>query len=137
KDNWAALRHALEQLREDIVEGRQREKTYGYEPMHEMPFFALLKLELFGEKDYSELGEDNFSALKDLTDDVLERLKTDAVGLDFWNKASAQNVLRTHVINKLLTPAIRQRVPGVFYKRNTIAQKILELGFQHYRNDAA
>lgn len=132
RDNWADLREALEHLREDIVEGRARENTFGYEPEHEMPFFAMLKTELYGNVDYSDIPEDSFDALKDLTNDVLERFKTDAAVTNFWNNESMKNSLRTFIINKLLGPEIKQRVPNIFSRRKDIAQKLLELGYQHF-----
>ena len=135
KDNWAELRTALENFREDIIEGRQRENTYGYESEHEMPFFALLKTELFGNKDFADLHEDDFNALKDLTNDVLERFRRDTDAVNFWNNESLQNELRTYIINQLIAPVIRRRVPSTFSKRKEIAQRLLELGFQHYGRD--
>ena len=132
RDNWADLRDALEHLREDIVEGRARENTFGYEPEHEMPFFAMLKTELYGNVDYTDIPEDSFEALKDLTNDVLQRFKTDAAVTNFWNNESMKNSLRTFIINKLLGPEIKQRVPNIFSRRKDIAQKLLELGYQHF-----
>lgn len=132
RDNWADLREALEHLREDIVEGRARENTFGYEPEHEMPFFAMLKTELYGNVDYSDIPEDSFDTLKDLTNDVLQRFKTDAAVTNFWNNESMKNSLRTFIINKLIGPEIKQRVPNIFNRRKDIAQKLLELGYQHF-----
>ena len=104
---------------------------------NEMPFFALLKLELYGDKDFADLDEDYFNTLKDLTNDVIERFKADAVSVNFWNNESMQNTLRTFIITKLIAPEIKRRVPSVFYKRKEIAQRLLELGFQHYGRDGA
>jgi len=78
------------------------------------------------------LGEDDFNALKDLTNDVLERFKKDTVAVNFWNNESMQNTLRTFIITKLIAPEIKRRVPDVFKKRKEIAQRLLELAFQHY-----
>jgi type I restriction enzyme R subunit len=130
------LRVALEKYREEIVEGRKREKTYGYEPEHEMPFFALLKKELNGDKDFADLKEEEFNSLKDLTNDVLERFKTDTTAVNFWNNSSMQDTLRTFIITKLIAPEVMQHVPGSLKKRKEIAQRLLELGFQHYGRDA-
>lgn len=135
RDNWTDLRAALEHLREDIVEGRARENTFGYEPEHEMPFFAMLKAELYGDVAYADIPEDAFDALKDLTNDVLQRFKTDAETTNFWNNESMKNSLRTFIINKLLGPEIKNRVPGIFARRKDIAQRLLELGYQHFGRD--
>lgn len=135
RDNWAELREALEHLREDILEGRLRENTFGYEPEHEMPFFAMLKTDLYGDVAYTDIPEDAFDALKDLTNDVLQRFKADAETTNFWNNESMKNSLRTFIINKLLGPEIKNRVPGIFGRRKDIAQRLLELGYQHFRRD--
>lgn len=135
RDNWADLREALEHLREDILEGRLRENTFGYEPEHEMPFFAMLKTDLYGDVAYTDIPEDAFDALKDLTNDVLQRFKADAETTNFWNNESMKNSLRTFIINKLLGPEIKNRVPGIFGRRKDIAQRLLELGYQHFRGD--
>lgn len=135
RDNWADLREALEHLREDILEGRLRENTFGYEPEHEMPFFAMLKTDLYGDVAYTDIPEDAFDALKDLTNDVLQRFKADAETTNFWNNESMKNSLRTFIINKLLGPEIKNRVPGIFGRRKDIAQRLLELGYQHFRRD--
>ena len=136
KNNWAQLRNALEKYREDVIEGRKRENTYGYEPEHEMPFFAFLKEELYGKKDFSDLEEDDFNALKDLTNDVLERIKTDTKTVNFWNNESIKNILRTFFVNKLIAPAVKNRIPEVFSRRNELSQKLLELAFEHYKGDS-
>ena len=135
RDNWAELREALEHLREDILEGRLRENTFGYEPEHEMPFFAMLKTDLYGDVAYTDIPEDAFDALKDLTNDVLQRFKADAETTNFWNNESMKNSLRTFIINKLLGPEIKNRVPGIFGRRKDIAQRLLEFGYQHFRRD--
>ena len=133
KNNWVEQRKALDDFREEIIEGRKREQTYGYDPEHEMPFLAQLKCDLYGDAPFHELREDDFEALKDLTNDVLERIKTDSKAVNFWNNKSLQDTLRTFMINRLIAaPEIKRRVPGVFSKRKEIAQKLLELGFQHY-----
>jgi len=135
KNNWQELREALENFREDIIEGRKREKTYGYEPEHEMPFFARLKQKLYGNVDYTDLGEENFNSLKDLTNDVLERLKTDTQTVNFWSNTSMQDELRTFLVNRLIAPEIKRRVPEVFKRRQEIAQDLLELAYRHFGSD--
>lgn len=135
RDNWTDLRAALEHFRDEIVEGRGREETFGYEPEHEMPFFAMLKTELYGDVAYSDISEDAVDALKDLTNDVLQRFRADAETTNFWNNESMKNALRTFIINKLLGPEIKNRVPGIFGRRKDIAQRLLELGYQHFGRD--
>lgn len=101
-----------------------------------MPFFALLKQELYGDKDFSDLSEEDFNALKDLTNDVLGRFKTDTAAVNFWNNDSMQDTLRTFIITKLIAPEVKRRDPNVFKKRKEIAQRLLELGFQHFGRES-
>jgi type I restriction enzyme R subunit len=135
KDNWADLRAALEQLREEIIEGRRRENTFGFEPEHEMPFFALLKKEIFGDTAFEDLGDENFKVLQDVTTDVLERFRTDTTAINFWGNDSMKDNLRTFIINKLIDNRVK-RIANVFSRRKEIAQKLMELGFQHFGGEA-
>jgi type I restriction enzyme R subunit len=132
-DNWKALREALEKFRqEDIIEGREREETFGYEPNHEMPFFAMLKKELFGTKAYHEMPEKEFNTLKDLTNVILDHFKWDTNIINFWNNETLKNQLRTFIIEQFLDPEIRSIIPNIISRRKDIAQKIMELGFNHF-----
>lgn len=136
KNNWAELRKALEQLRRDIKAGRAKENTYGYEATHEMPFLGLLKTEFYGKKSFDELSEDQMSVLKNLTDDVLSRFKQETEAVNFWNNVALQQELRTYIIKQLISPEIKKQVPDIVKRRKDIAQKLMELGYQHFgRND--
>lgn len=136
KNNWAELRKALEQLRRDIKAGRAKENTYGYEATHEMPFLGLLKTEFYGKKSFDELSEDQMDVLKNLTDDVLSRFKQETEAVNFWNNVALQQELRTYIIKQLISPEIKKQVPDIVKRRKDIAQKLMELGYQHFgRND--
>ncbi|MDR1884554.1 MAG: HsdR family type I site-specific deoxyribonuclease [Prevotella sp.] len=133
-ENWAALRNELEKMwQEDIIEGRKREKTFGFDPETEMPFFAILKKDIFGTKDYTELTEQEFNILKDLTTDILERIKTDTKLVNFWNNQTMIDQTRNHIITQLIKPSIKAIKSDIVSKRTEIAQKIMELGYQHYK----
>lgn len=128
KDNWGDLYIALDQMRQnDIRNGRKRENTFGFEPQHEMPFFALFKREVFGNKEYNEFTEEEFKALKDLTSDVLKTVKLNTAMVNFWSNISQQNNLRQHIIEQLLKSFRKE-----FNQRKAIAQKIMELAYCHY-----
>ena len=132
KNNWKALREALEKLREEIKKGRKKENTYGYEPTHEMPFLGLLKSEFFGQKSYEELTEEQMMTLKNLTDDILSRFKTETATVNFWEKDAAQKNLRAYLLKQLLSKEVKKVVPDIVKRRNDITQKLMELGFQHF-----
>ena len=135
KNNWAELRKALEQLRRDIKAGRAKENTYGYEATHEMPFLGLLKTEFFREKTFEELSDEQITMMKNLTDDVLNRFKQEAVAVNFWNNVALQQELRTYIIKQLISPEIKKFVPDIVKRRKDIAQKLMELGYQHFGRD--
>ncbi len=136
KNNWAELRKALEQLRRDIKAGRAKENTYGYDASHEMPFLGLLKTEFYGKKTFEELSDEQMTVLKNLTDDVLSRFKQETEAVNFWNNVALQQELRTSIIKMLISPEIKKQVPDIVKRRKDIAQKLMELGYQHFgRND--
>lgn len=135
KNNWAELRKALEQLRRDIKAGRAKENTYGYDASHEMPFLGLLKTEFFGKKTFEELSDEQMTMMKNLTDDVLNRFKQETVAVNFWNNVALQLELRTYIIKQLISPEIKKFVPDIVKRRKDIAQKLMELGYQHFGRD--
>lgn len=135
KNNWSELRKALEQLRRDIKSGRAKEENYGYDATHEMPFLAMLRTEFYGKKTFEELTEDQMSVLKNLTDDVLSRFKVETTAVNFWNNITLQQELRTNIIKRLIEPDVRRCVPDIFRRRNDVAQKLMELGYQHFGGD--
>lgn len=137
KDNWNDLYAALEKMRqEDIILGRERENTYGFDPKTEMPFFALVKKEIFGDKSYEDLSEQDFNQLKDIVTDILCTIKKNTSAINFWGNISLQKQLRTYIINVLLRNPLFSSIPSVFSNRKNIAQKIMELAYCHYgRNE--
>ncbi|MCD8148865.1 MAG: HsdR family type I site-specific deoxyribonuclease [Clostridiales bacterium] len=135
KNNWSELRKALEQLRRNIKSGRAKEENYGYDATHEMPFLAMLRTEFYGKKTFEELTEDQMSVLKNLTDDVLSRFKVETTAVNFWNNITLQQELRTNIIKRLIEPDVRRCVPDIFRRRKDVAQKLMELGYQHFGGD--
>lgn len=133
RDNWEQLRIELDALRNDVIDGRTKEKNYGLDPVKEMPFFALLKTEIFGANiDLESLTDEQINTLSDLTNDVLSRLKTDAAKVGFWQDEQLKAELRTFVINQIILPKISKHNKSIIAKRKAIAQKIIELGAIHF-----
>lgn len=135
KNNWAELRKALEQLRHDIKAGRSKEDTYGYEASHEMPFLGLLKTEFYGKTAFEDLSKEQMAMLKNLTDDILNRFKIETSAVNFWNNQALQQDLRTNIIKKLISLDVKKYVPDIVKRRKEIAQKLMELGYQHFGRD--
>lgn len=133
KNNWEQLRIELEKIRQAIIDGRTKENNYGLDPVKEKPFLALIKTEIFGENvSFENLSEDQLKTLTDLTIDILSRLKTDAAKVGFWQDESLKAELRTHIINQIIAPKIKQLNSSLLQNRKAIAQKIIDLGVIHY-----
>ncbi len=131
KENWETLAKELEKLREELKKGRESEETFGFDPKKEMPFLGLLKREIFGKKQISELGEKDINALVELTRDIVEIIKSEAITVNFWESYPKQKRLKSHIINNFLLPK-RKEYPVLWEKRKEIAQKLLELAYHIY-----
>jgi len=152
RDNWDILAIELEKLREAIKRGRESEKTFGFEPKSEMPFFGLLKQEIYSKKPIETLSDKDVDLLIDLTEDVVGIIRREAQVVDFWENYTKQKRLKYFLISRLLKP-VPSRPPSrkeeyvskdrpapylegankvLFGKRNEIAQKLMELAYHIY-----
>ena len=122
------------------------EQTFGLEPKKEMPFFSLLKSEIFGKKPVSELSDSEIDFLVNTTKDIIEIISRETQYVDFrWENAAKQRRLKSHIVLHLLkkiapamceNPAVCISNPtgqNIFNKRNEIAQRLLELAYHHFR----
>lgn len=128
--NWELLAEELEELLEEIRRGRSAMETYGFDQRTGMPFLGLLKKEIFGVKDLSELSSEERDTLITTTQEILERIKRETKLVDFWNNLSAQKRLKNYIISQILTVFKNNR--EIFGKRAAIGQKIMELAFHIY-----
>ncbi|MGJ8454418.1 type I restriction endonuclease subunit R [Pseudothermotoga sp. U03pept] len=154
KENWEVLAIELEKLRDDIRKGREAEPTFGLDPKKEMPFFGLLKDQIFGKKPLSELSRSEIDFLVSTTKDLVEIISREVEVVDFWESSQKQKRLKSFIISHLLektSPAMNKNdesfvlrsKPEVYYhsayiknvisKRNEIAQRLLELAYHHFR----
>lgn len=127
KDNWNLLVKELSELLEELRKGREDEENYGFDRKFEMPFYALLKKEIFGK---TSIKPEDMDILITTTKDILERVKQDTQLVDFWNNVPAQKRLRGYISSHLLTEF--RNSPTLFNKRLIISQKISELAFHLY-----
>ena len=130
RDNWDQLAKELAALLEEIRQGRRAEESFGLDPRTEVPFLGLLKKEIFGVKNLSELSHEQIDLLVQTTKDILESIKKEVAQVDFWNKIPAQKRLKGHIVSHLLT-AFRDN-SALFGKRMALGQKIIELTFHLY-----
>ncbi|OAQ19976.1 type I restriction endonuclease subunit R [Thermosulfurimonas dismutans] len=152
KENWELLAVELEKLRNEMKKGREAEETFGFDPKKEMPFFGLLKQEIYGKDPIEKLGKDDIDLLVSLTKDVVEIIKKEIQYVDFWDNYTKQKRLKAYLISHFLG-AIQPNKPSkthvfkvkeepapyltthkglLFRKRNEIAQKLLELAYHVY-----
>jgi type I restriction enzyme, R subunit len=129
-DNWDQLAKELAALLEEVRQGRRAEENFGLDPRTEVPFLGLLKNEVFGVKNLSELNPEQVDLLVQTTKDILESIKKEVTQVDFWNKIPAQRRLKGHIVSHLLT-AFRDN-SALFGKRMALGQKIMELAFHLY-----
>jgi type I restriction enzyme R subunit len=152
KENWDLLAIELEKLRNDMKRGREGEETFGFDPKKEMPFFGLLKQEIYGKDPIEKLGKDDIDLLVGLTKDVVEIIKKEIQYVDFWDNYTKQKRLKAYLISHFLGTIRQNKSPKtnvfmvkegpapyltthrslLFKKRNEIAQKLLELAYHIY-----
>jgi len=154
RENWEILALELEKIRKSMKEGRSAEVTFGFDPRKEMPFFGLLKREIFGKKPIEKLSNKDIDFLVDLTKDVIEITKRETEIVDFWENYTRQRQLKSYIISRLLSrlrPNNKTQPPEMMYmasespepyvagiketlfkKRNEIAQKLIELAYHIY-----
>lgn len=132
KQNWEMLAKELEKLMEEIRQGRAEEESFGFDRKAEMPFLGLLKKEVFGVKNISDLNEKQVELLVQTTKDILERVKSEIRLVDFWGNYTAQKKLKGYIASHLLTAFRDNR--NIFKSRAMLGQKILELSF-HLHED--
>lgn len=137
--NWAKIYEALEKLRQRIVSASQ-EPTYGLSKKKQMPFFRMLRKEIFGElpetdgatateKSPAHLGwteESQISALVALTQHVYAEIERELKLTGFWESIPARNKLQADLQKTLLQPEF-MTMPNVALKRKHIISRMMEI----------
>jgi type I restriction enzyme R subunit len=132
KGNWKLLRTNLVPfVTIDLPNARKNENSYGYDMEKEMPFFALLRREIFGNQTFDELKQDDFNALRTLTNECLSILKRETRKVDFWRREAQILEMRTNIREMLMD--MERTAPSIEEKKDDIVQKIVELGKEHYK----
>jgi len=131
KENWDILALELEKIRDDMKKGREAEEAFGFDPKKEMPFFGLLKQEIYGKTPIEKLGNEDIDFLVNLTKDAIEIIKKETQSVDFWDNHTKQKRLKSYIISHILLPRSKEN-EHIFKKRNEIAQKLMELAYRVY-----
>lgn len=129
KGNWKKIYEELEKLRERI-KNREKENTYGLDRKKQMPFFRILKTELYGNK---ELSEDEIANNVNLTQHIFNLVSTEIRLTGFWDSAPAQNKLKAEIQKLLLSPTFKA-TPNIIAKRAALISRLMELAkTNHFR----
>ena len=106
---------------------KEKEPTYGLHRKKQMPFFRILKKEVYADK--AELSDDEISLLVALTKEIFEKVKLEIGAIGFWRNVPAQNRLKGEIVEILLSEeqGLTKTIPDIFNKRNEIASRIMEL----------
>jgi type I restriction enzyme R subunit len=120
--NWNDVYEELEKLRQRIINAG-KEPTYGLHRKKQMPFFRMLKREIYGE---SELDEDAVSALVSLTQQVFNEVERELKLTGFWESIPARNKLKSD-IQKTLLQAEFSKLPGIVQNRIHIVSRTMEI----------
>lgn len=122
RDNWKKIHEELEKLRERIINA-SKEPTYGLNRKKQMPFFRILKRELYGD---SELDDDQISALVNLTQQIFLNIERELRLTGFWGSIPARSKLKAD-LQKVLLSREFLKLPGIVKKRAQIISRIMEV----------
>jgi len=122
RDNWNQIFEELEKLRQRIIH-TGKEPTYGLSRKSQMPFFRMLKKEVYGD---SELDEDAISSLVSLTQQIFGEVERELKLAGFWESIPARNKLKADVQRVLLQLEF-SKLPGLVANRLHIISRMLEI----------
>lgn len=128
RDNWERLAKELENVLDALKKGRENENNYGFNPKTELPFLALLKRELYGKTDLSEISETERDTLISTTADIIETLRRETQQqVDFWENYTAQKRVRAYIANRFLTTF--QKNKEFISRRKEIVETIMAMAY--------
>jgi type I restriction enzyme, R subunit len=126
-DNWDKIFEELEKLRQRIINAG-KEPTYGLHRKKEMPFFRMLKKEIFGD---TLLDEDSISSLVSLTRQLFGELECELKLAGFWESIPARNKLKADIQRTLLQPDF-SKLPGLVQNRASITSRVMEIAEKNH-----
>lgn len=122
RNNWNKIYDELEKLRQRIRDAG-KEPTYGLHRKKQMPFFRMLKREVFGDV---ELNEDQISMLVSLTQQLFGEVERELKLTGFWESIPAKNKLKAD-IQRILVQSEFATLPGLVKDRQKIISRVMEL----------
>lgn len=139
-DNWDKIYAELEKLRERIMSA-SKEPTYGLHRKKQMPFFRILKREIFDLNEietkqsdliaeptflYNSCEEEQISILVDLTQRVYLVIERELKLTGFWDSIPARNKLKADIQEILIQPAYTN-LPKIVKNRAQIISRVMEI----------
>jgi type I restriction enzyme, R subunit len=122
RDNWNKIYEELEKLRQRVANA-EKEPTYGLHKRKQMPFFRMLKREIFDE---STLNDANVAALVTLTQHIYGEVERELKLIGFWESIPARNKLKSD-IQKILLQREFSALPGLVPNRAQIISRVMEI----------
>jgi type I restriction enzyme R subunit len=122
RDNWNKIYEELEKLRQRIANA-EKEPTYGLHKKKQMPFFRMLKREIFGD---SALDDSNIAALVALTQHIYGEVERELDLAGFWESIPARNKLRSDIQKVVLQPEFAS-MPSLITNRAQIISRVMEI----------
>lgn len=119
EDDWETLIKELQRFLTEVREGR-KEVEQGLDPVIEMPYYDILKKEVFDVRDLSEVEKELVAGT---TKDIVAMIQREINKVDFWRKATERQMLRRYIKEILLN----SRIPGIQEKRNAITDRFVSL----------
>jgi type I restriction enzyme R subunit len=93
-----------------------------------MPFFRMLKKEIFGD---TKLDEDGISSLVSLTQQVFGEVERELKLAGFWESIPARNKLKADIQKTLLQPEF-SKLPGLVKNRAHIISRLMEIAEKNH-----
>jgi type I restriction enzyme R subunit len=127
QDNWNKIFEELEKLRQRIINAG-KEPTYGLHRKKQMPFFRMLKKEVFGD---AELDDDAIASLVSLTQQLFGEVERELKLTGFWGSIPARNKLKADIQRTLLQPEYA-KLPGLVQNRVHIISRVMEIAEKNH-----
>jgi type I restriction enzyme R subunit len=89
-----------------------------------MPFFNNYKEQFFGD---AKLTCEQIAVLVDLTQDVTALLETELKLKGFWERIPAQNRLKANLLELILSPEYKNKLPDAFNKRQVFISSTMQI----------
>jgi type I restriction enzyme R subunit len=127
RDNWNKIYKELEKLRQRLIDAG-KEPTYGLHRKKQMPFFRMLKKEIFGD---AVLTEDAVASLVALTQQIFAEVERELKLAGFWESIPARNKLKADVQKALLQLEF-SKLPGIIKNRAHIISRVMEIAEKNH-----